>query len=169
MKFVSILLVLFASLIFAPSVNAHKIKTAFTIVLFNDRTDNLEVVHRFYLHDAEEAVWELFDKKADIIANEKTQQQFAEYVIGNFTMLDQNNTPIKLETIGYQNEGGYFWVYQEIKQPTDLTELKIRHNALKDIWTEQFNVVNIEGLDQIYTLNFSDQDEWIAINVKRKP
>ena len=49
------------SLLLSFAADAHKIKTAFSIILFNERTNNLEVVHRFYLHDAEEAVWELFD------------------------------------------------------------------------------------------------------------
>lgn len=154
------------TLLFASSVHAHKIKTAFSILLFNERTGNLEAVHRFYLHDAEEAVWELFDKNADIIANEKTQAIFSNYVTGKFALKNQDGKDIKLETLGFQNEGGYFWVYQETPIPKDLTTLYIKQDALKDIWSEQFNVVNVEGLKQVYSLNFSDRDEWLSIETK---
>lgn len=165
MKLLATVLISFI-LLFADSVHAHKIKTAFSILLFNERTGNLEAVHRFYLHDAEEAVWELFDKNADIIANEKTQAIFSNYVTGKFALKNQDGKDIKLETLGFQNEGGYFWVYQETPIPKDLTTLYIKQDALKDIWSEQFNVVNVEGLKQVYSLNFSDRDEWLSIETK---
>lgn len=145
--------------------NAHKLKTAFTVVLFNERTNNLEVMHRFYLHDAEEAVWEIFDKKADIIANPETQKEFAAYVTQRFALKDQNGKDIDLDLVGFQNDAGYFWVYQEIKQPESLTQLHIRDDSLRDIWTEQFNVVNIEGLNDVVTLSFSGSDTWLSADL----
>lgn len=161
---------LFISLLLAISsiAHAHKIKTAFSIVLFNDRTQNLEIVHRFYLHDAEEAVWKLFDKNVDIIGSDKTQSIFANYVVGHFALKDQTGADIQLDTLGFQNEGGYFWVYQETSLPSSLTQLYIRQDALKDVWSEQYNVVNIEGLDQVYSLNFSDRDEWLSVPIKKQ-
>ena len=35
---------------------AHQQKIAITTVLFNPRTENIEIMHRFNLHDAEHAV-----------------------------------------------------------------------------------------------------------------
>lgn len=172
----SISIILSALLVSFDS-SAHKMKTAFTIILFNERTDNLEVVHRFYLHDAEEAVWEIFDgdnnkdsstessKKADIIGDEITQQNFSEYVINHFALKDQFNKTIPLSTVGFHNDGGYFWVYQETKAPKHLSKLHIKQNALMDIWSQQYNVVNIEGLDKVYTLNFSSSDDWLSIPI----
>lgn len=144
---------------------AHKLKNAFTVVLFNERTHNLEVMHRFYLHDAEEAVWEVIDKKADIIGSEDTQAKFAQYVVERFDLKDQNGIDIKLGLVGFQNDAGYFWVYQEIEQPKDLTQLHVRSSALRDIWDEQFNVVNIEGFGQVITLSFSGSDTWLSANL----
>lgn len=161
--------IIFSLLLFSShQASAHKIKTAFSIILFNDRTENIEVVHRFYLHDAEEAVWELFDKKADIIGSDKTQAIFTEYVTNKFELKNQTGKTIPLDTLGYQNDGGYFWVYQETPYQPDLTKMYIKQDSLKDIWSQQYNVVNIEGLDEVYTLNFSDSDEWLSISVKNK-
>jgi len=154
------------ALFISHQTQAHKLKSAFTIILFNDRTENIEVVHRFYLHDAEEAVWEIFDKSADIISNEKTQVLFTNYAVSAFAIKDQNDQQLALTTLGFQNEGGYFWVYQEVPRPDGLTKLKIQQKALMDIWPEQFNAVNIEGLDQVYSLNFTSTDEWQSIDVK---
>lgn len=52
-------------LMVCQAVSAHQIKAAITTVLFNPRTENIEVMHRFNLHDAEHAVKALFDKRAD--------------------------------------------------------------------------------------------------------
>ena len=54
-------------LLLAAPLSAHQQKEAITRVLFNPRTGNIEVMHRFLLHDAEHAVKELVDAKADIL------------------------------------------------------------------------------------------------------
>ena len=65
---------------------AHEMKTALTRVLFNTRSGNLEVMHRFYVHDAEHGVKELFDKSADLLNSEQTQQTFSQYVSEHFAL-----------------------------------------------------------------------------------
>ena len=139
-------------------------KSAFSIVLFNERTGNIEIMHRFVLHDAEEGAWRLFDAKADIIADENTQAKFAAYVETMFEIKNQNNETLPLEMIGFQNDAGYFWVYQELKMPKEsFTQLKIRSDALREIWTEQYNVVNIEGNGAATSLHFSGSDTWQSV------
>ena len=155
------------SALYTPPTQAHKMKNAFTIVLFNDRTGYLEVMHRFVLHDAEEAAWRLFNSKADIISDDKTQAQFAAYVETRFQMKNQDGEVLPLELLGYQNDAGYFWVYQEIKMPNKLTKLSIRNDVLREIWSEQFNVVNIEGIQQTTSLHFSDSDTWRSAEIVR--
>ena len=59
---------------------AHEMKTALSKVLFNSRTGNIEVMHRFYVHDAEHGVKQLFDKNADLLNKQQTQQLFNQYV-----------------------------------------------------------------------------------------
>ncbi len=117
---------------FAGTAQAHQIKAAITTVLFNPRTENIEVMHRFNLHDAEHAVKALFDKHADIMDDAKTQQDFADYV------------------------SKHFWVYQETAQPPEIEGLKIRHDALRDLWPSQVNTINVEGNGPLKTLTFTD-------------
>ncbi len=161
-----VILTLLSLLTLGFSAHSHKMKSAFTIVLFNDRTGNLEVMHRLVLHDAEEAAWRLFDTKSDIIADEKTQAKFAAYVEQRFELKNQDGQKIPLEMVGFQNDEGYFWVYQEVKIPDNLTRLKVRHDALREIWTEQFNIVNIDGIGTTTSLHFSDSDTWRSIEIK---
>ncbi len=143
-------------LLFTQLSQAHQIKAAITTVLFNPRTENIEVMHRFNLHDAEHAVKALFDKSADILADPAAQRAFADYVSDHFVILNSDRQPLPLKEVGYETEGKFFWVYQETAQPPQLAGLKIRHDALRDLWPTQVNTLNVEGKGDIQTLTFTD-------------
>jgi hypothetical protein len=142
---------------------AHQQKMAITTVLFNPRSQNLEVMHRFDLHDAEHAVKEIFDGDADIMRSAKTQSDFAKYVVERFTIYDMRKSELALSLVGTELEGQHFWVYQETPAPTDLTGLYIQHNALRDIWHQQTNTINVEGIGDIQTLTFTDSTELLSV------
>ena len=154
--------VMFAAML-GLTANAHQQKIAISTILFNPSTKNIEVMHRFNVHDAEHAVKEIFGKNADIIASATTQQQFSDYVNQRFSMGDQAGQTLPLHLVGHELDGKYFWVYQETTQPTELQNLSIRHNALRDIWPEQVNTINIEGRGELKTLTFSDSVELLKV------
>ena len=139
---------------------AHEMKTALTKVLFNARSGNLEVMHRFYVHDAEHAVKELFDKSADLLASEQTQQTFSQYVSEHFALQTSQGEVLPLTLLGGQLDGRFFWVYQEMPLPQALQGLRIKQAALQAIWPSQINVVNVEGRGRIQSLTFDNQTTW---------
>lgn len=141
------------------SVAAHQLKSAVTTILFNDRTGNIEIMHRFNLHDAEHAVGELFNKKqVDIHTDEKTRALFAAYVLETFQLASSTGEPLELTSVGYQVDGRDFWVYQETAIPENMTGLEVSHKALQELWPEQQNLVNIEGKGEIKSLQFNADD-----------
>lgn len=160
--FIVILSLLIAGVISTP-VFAHQIKTAITKILFNPNTGNIEVMHRFNLHDTGHAVRVLFDKKADIYNSKDTQELFANYVSNRFFIKPLGGEELKLKNVGHEIERVYFWVYQEIKAPTNIKGLTIIDNALRDIWPEQTNTVNIEGHGDLKTAIFNGDAEIINI------
>src|SRR5690606_15838932 len=81
---------------------AHEMKTALTKVLFNQRSGNIEVMHRFYVHDAEHGVKQLFDKSADLLNSEQTQQTFSGYVSEHFALTTLSGDVINLTLVGGQ-------------------------------------------------------------------
>ncbi|KFZ30961.1 hypothetical protein IDSA_07785 [Pseudidiomarina salinarum] len=139
---------------------AHQLKTAITTVLFNDRTGNIEVMHKFLLHDAEHAVQQLFDKAGNMHTRDATRKQFSDYVLTRFKMTDLDGQPLPLELVGYQVDGADFWIYQEAPIPAELEGLQMQHKALQDIWSSQQNLVNVEGRGAIQSLKFSAADDW---------
>lgn len=159
--FKTVILLVVASLVSASLALAHQQKSAETTVLFNKRSGQLEVSHRFYMHDTEHAVQSLFDKNADILNLKKTQQQFADYVAKQFRVRTLADKELPLTSVGYEVEGKFFWVYQELEIPKKLDGLKLFNGTLRDLWPTQINMVNIEGKDGVRTLYFSESKDWL--------
>lgn len=162
-SFLVCLLLLIASVVVNPAL-AHQQKAAETTVLFNKRSGQLEVSHRFYIHDTEHAVQSLFDKNADIINSEKTQQQFANYVARQFHLRTLTDETLPISSVGFEVEGKFFWVYQETDIPVNLKGVKIFNGVLRELWSTQINMVNIEGKGKVRTLYFSDNEDWLITN-----
>jgi len=139
--------------------SAHEMKSAITKVLFNQRTGNIEIMHRFYVHDAEHAVKKLLDKSADLLAKQSTRDSFALYVSSHF-QLKADGQDLNLKLVGNELDGRFFWVYQEVAIPQQLTQLQLRHDSLQTMWKEQVNVVNIEGRGKVKTLKFTAEQQW---------
>jgi hypothetical protein len=150
-------------LLAAFSLSAHQQKSAISTVLFNPRTENIEIMHRFRVHDAEHAVKEILGKDADIIDSKKTQEQFGEYVNQRFNLFDSDEQPLPLKLVVVELDGKFFWVYQETTQPTKMDNMTIRHDALRDLWPEQVNTINVEGKGKLQTLTFTDSVELLRL------
>lgn len=162
-----ILLIIVGLLIAAPSM-AHQLKSSVTTVLFNKRTNNIELMHRFYLHDTEHAVAHLFKGKVDIISNKIDQQRFAKYVESHVVLQTLNGEPLPLNFVGAQVDGKFFWVYQEAPIPVKIAGIKMSNGALRDLWPSQVNMVNVEGQGKIKTLNFTQDDTWLEARFEQQ-
>lgn len=157
------------ALLWAASLNAHQQKEAITRILFNPRTANIEVMHRFLLHDAEHAVKQLLDADADILNSESTRKSFADYVYAHFSMSDQDGNLIDLAPVGHEIEGRFIWVYEEAPIPATVTALRITHDALRDLWPEQKNLVNVEWDGHLKSAFFSGGSRELTISLKNEP
>jgi len=163
MKYMGLCLLLLVSTALTPAYG-HQLKTAITTVLFNERTGNIEVMHRFYLHDAEHAVDHVIDGQADLHGSEASREAFSAYVMDHFAMTTLDKQPLSLATVGYQVDGPHFWVYQETPIVANLAGLRMRFDALQEVWSDQENMINIEGRGLIQTLNFRAEDDWLSVS-----
>tara|TARA_R110002126_G_scaffold16500_17_gene65875 strand:+ start:20416 stop:20904 length:489 start_codon:yes stop_codon:yes gene_type:complete len=143
---------------------AHEMKAALSKVLLNSRTGNIEVMHRFYVHDAEHGVKQLFDKNADLLNSEQTQQLFNQYVSEHFNMTLLSGEQLLLTLIGGQLDGRFYWVYQEVAIPAELAGLRLQHNSLQALWPAQVNTVNVEGRGGVKTLSFDSKTDWQQVS-----
>ena len=150
-------------LLLAMPATAHQQKEAITRVVFNDRTGNIEVMHRFLLHDAEHAIGQLFGQSADLLGNPADRDRFESYVHSGFSLLDQDGKVIALTPVGNEIDTRFLWVYAEAPIPEGLSALTLSHAALRDVWPEQTNLVNVERNDTVRTATFREGDRSIEI------
>lgn len=150
-----------------PGAFAHQKKEALTEILFNTRSGNLEVMHRYLIHDAEHAVRQLIDSDADLIASEQAREAFAQYAVERFALLGDDGAVLQLRYVGQEVDSAFFWVYQEMPLPESLDGLGVIDNALRDIWPQQNNLVNIQRDGQVQSLNFNGNTEWLSVQFEQ--
>lgn len=143
---------------------AHQQKQSFTTLLINARTGNLEVSHRFLLHDAEHVLGMLFEGKNDLLGDLASRNRFAAYVEQHFSLQDENQQALALQTVGNEAEGKYFWVYQEMPAPK-AKSLRVRHTALQEVWPTQINYINVENEAGVRSLRITNEQQWFEVDI----
>lgn len=139
----------------APLVQAHQQKAAISTILFNSRTGNIEIAHRFYLHDAEHAIKGILNGKADLMKDKAVQKAFAEYVVEHFSLVLNQEIALSLKPLGQEVDGKFFWVYQEVSTLIETQQLEVTYDALMEVWPSQRNIVNIEGLGTLRSVELT--------------
>ena len=134
-------------LCFSQPVVAHQQKDALTEILLNPRSGNLEIAHRFYIHDAEHAAKQISGEKQDFFNSETLQAAFYQYVVDEFNLM-VDGKPLELTTLGFELEGAFFWAYQEAPFNRPLESIDIRQGALLEFWPTQTNIVNVQNSDK---------------------
>ncbi len=154
---------LLLALLLALPAAGHQQKESITRVLFNPRTGNIEVMHRFLLHDAEHASRELFGEASDLLGSQADRDRFERYVHQRFVMQDQAGRVIPLAPVGNEIENRFLWVYAESPIPEGLSALTLSHEALRDLWPEQVNLVNVERGQTLKSALFDGGSQEITV------
>jgi len=148
---------------------AHQQKNAVTRILFNENTGNIEVMHRFFIHDAEHAAGLIFGERQMLAESRESRELFSSYVINRFSIeasfREGNSEVLGLSYVGEEVDGQFLWVYQEIPAQDDITAFTIVNLTLRDVWSDQSNLVNIERDGRIYSLTFDGSAEVLTVKL----
>ena len=148
---------------------AHEQKSAVTRILFNDSTGNIEVMHRFFIHDAEHAAGVVFGEAQNLMESADSRRLFSNYVMNRFAVAAEDSrgeiSELNLQYVGEEIDGQFLWVFQETGLLQDINALSVVHVALRDIWPDQANLVNVEKDGQIYSLSFVDSAESLRVEL----
>lgn len=163
------LVALLLAFAFPPAASAHQQKTAVTRILFNPNTGNIEVMHRFFVHDAEHAASLIFGERQALMESAESRALFSSYVVNGFAVEahyeDGSSEELSLTFLGSEIDGQFLWVYQEIPQTKTVTAMTIVNLALRDVWSDQSNLVNIERDGEVYSLTFDGSDEVLTVEL----
>lgn len=152
-----------ATLLASTPAAGHRLKESLTTIEVNARTQLVEIVHRYYVHDAEHAVSQLAGLSGDIRSDEMLQQAFGRYVARQFGLADADRTPLALDLLGVELEGPYLWVYQEMPAAHFGDIAYVRHRAMQDVWSDQVNQVNVKRDAGVRTLFVHYNDNLVVV------
>lgn len=137
--------------------HAHQQRVALTDIVFNQRSGNIEVAHRFIIHDAEHALRDILGHRVDLHADAKKRDEFAAYVARRFSLGRLGGEEIPLTLLGHEVDGGFLWVYQETPLVEGLKGLSVQHTSLQDVWRDQVNTVNVRRGNAVRTLQLTSE------------
>lgn len=130
------------SIALLPKAAAHKYFFGLTEVSYNQRTQHVEVIHQFTLHDVQRALKKRFgdDFRIDSAAADEKIQAWLE---NQFTLFDSNNEVANLEWVGFEADFQNIWLYQELPaKATNFCGWRVSNSLLMSEFAPQVNTVN---------------------------
>lgn len=148
-------------LMLAVSVQAHRYHFGLTEISINERTQSVEIVHRFFVADIERALQVGADKNL-----KDDEAGLKKYVDTHFWIKGAEGERLPLKWVGIESDVRNVWVYQELPLSA-LPEgmLRLRQSMLLEIEQDQVNTVNVtlEGKTTSHTLREGAAERLIQI------
>jgi len=128
----------------------HPIHVSVTDVTYNPENQSLEIIHKIFIDDFENAVERRYGIKlglgteklsphADSLVQVYMREQF------NISL---NGKPANFEYVGQETDYEAIWIYQEIRNAEGLELLKVKDEVLFDLFDDQRNILHFEYKDQ---------------------
>lgn len=164
LRFVPVLVLL--GLFISLNAQAHRQNESYTTLDYNYRTGNLEISHRFYLHDVDHALKQVLGKSGSVATDVELQRGFSEYLTSKFVLQDASGETLNLSTVGFESDGNFLWTYQERAIPPS-SKLRIKHTALQEFFPEQVNHINLEKDSIVRSVRASNAKSWYEFEVPK--
>ncbi len=149
----ALLLFMLGIIFFSANTFAHKYFFGITEINLNHKTQSLEIIHQFTIHDLENAIAEQqqINFSPEYPHYEKLIRQYFE----KHFKIQVNNTNIKLTWVGVEFVRDKLFVYQEAQGLKFLTGLVVKNDLLTDTYPKQINTVNFQDNNYQGSLTFN--------------
>lgn len=125
-----------------PLAVAHKYFFGLTEVSWNSRSNNLEVVHQYTLHDVQSALASEYGSDFRIDQPD-AEQKLKRWVENNFHLINSKGNALTLNWVGFEADFQNIWFYQErsLTKP-DFCGWQVQNALLMSAFSAQVNTVN---------------------------
>ncbi len=149
----ALLLFLLINIIVSANSFAHKYFFGITEIDLNHKTQSIEIIHQFTIHDIENAIAEQqqINFSPEYPQYEKLIRQYFE----KHFKIQNNNTNINLSWVGLEFVRDKLFVYQEAQHSKFLKGLVVKNDLLTDTYPKQINTVNFQDNNYQGSLIFS--------------
>jgi hypothetical protein len=152
---------IFCNIIFAVYLFLHPIHVSIAEFFYNKDSKTIEITHKIYLDDLEDAINAKFKTKYDILKdykNEGFEKILKQYLMENLE-ISIDGTVLKLEFIGKELDGDAMWCYYEIKGVKKIKIIEVSNSVLMDFYEDQVNILNVNYLGKKKSLMLSGKNK----------
>jgi hypothetical protein len=145
------------SLVFQPVVSlGHDHYQGLTRISYNQKSQKLEIIHRFTTHDLETIISKI--NGVDVSYKKKKFPKLVKQYFNKKFSIWKDNTPIKLTMIGAEPGEKTTVVYQIVEGVKQVTGLTIYNNLFIEYFPKQINLLNYQDATTQGTMIFSHGD-----------
>ena len=144
---------LLSGLVFATApVEAHRVHAGASEVTLNERTGELEIIHRLFVVDVMDVMgWDQLDP-AEALEQDGAIEALGAYVGSLYRMGDHEGRLMQLDYVGAEFEGEFAWIYFTASPPPESADSFIVDNdILVDLLDDQVNLTNVRWNGRIRT------------------
>lgn len=147
-----------------PAAFAHRSQSVLSSLTWNAPASRLEVVHRFHTDDAEiglarhAGMGDFLD-----LGLVRNQARLLVYLESHFAV-ESSEGRLALEPVGVEPRGMEIYAYQEAQLSSPPVDLTIENSILRDVFSDQTNLVNVRISQRTRTLIFSGRDRSKRVN-----
>ncbi|WP_226667500.1 DUF6702 family protein [Microbulbifer aggregans] len=149
-RFFSFSVIALATFLLAAHAQAHRYHFGITELAVNERTQSVEISHRFFVADMERALSLSASKEI-----KDAQEPMEAYVNERFQIRTEDGKVLKPKWVGVESDVHDVWVYQELPlAEVKGKKLQVRQSMLMEIERDQVNTVNLtrDGKTESFTL-----------------
>ena len=130
------------SLLTAPSW-AHRMHAGVTEIAVNERTQELEIIHRIYGHDLMEALDRTGLDAATFLATPEGLEAAGTYAGETFRMADTDGELLALSYVGAEADGEFAWIYFSAAIPAQQASFIVDNDLLAETFDDQVMMTNL--------------------------
>ena len=151
---------------------SHKFHASIAQVDYDVKTQNVEIVIRFFTDDFETAVSQ-HSKRAFKLGAPQAYKDKANgaavlaYLRERFELKTKSGQPVKLAWVGMEGQADMVWVYVEAKCPGGLAGAQARNRVLHELYEDQVNIVNYKYDGKQSGTMFNAQDGFKVVPEKK--
>lgn len=142
----------------------HPIHVSITEINWNENTKSLEIAHKIFIDDLENAMEQTFHLRFYLATdkeNAETDMFLKKYLAQHF-QLQGNGKDLYYHYLGKEYDQQAIWVFAEVQGVRKLKHLQIKNSILVDIYADQDNLLhfqqNKKHIKSIRTNRLSLQD-----------
>ena len=135
----------------AAPVHAHRMKAGATEIAVNERSGEMEIIHRVYAHDLLEALGDLEMEEADFLSSPSGLQQVEDLVRAEFRVAERDGRLLNLSYIGAELDGEFAWIYFTAPVPEDTSSFVVDNDLLSNAFEDQVMMTNFRFNSDVRT------------------